>query len=81
MKTATQPIPDLADVTSAERMQLEDQIMERALAIWHKKGHAHQNVLNALLQAKREILAQKTGHAPRSWKLKRVRLTLKRTER
>jgi hypothetical protein len=59
MKTAPQPIPNLTDLPSAERMQLEDQIMERALALWHKKGHAHQNALNALLQAEREVLAQK----------------------
>ena len=59
MKTTTEPIRNLADLPSDERMQLEDQIMERALALWHKKGYAHRNALNALLQAEREILAQK----------------------
>jgi hypothetical protein len=59
MKTTTRPIPNLADLPSDERMQLEDQIMKRALALWRKRGHAHRNALNALLQAEREILAQK----------------------
>ncbi|MGD0252658.1 MAG: hypothetical protein ABSC01_08170 [Verrucomicrobiota bacterium] len=41
MKTATKAIPNLADLPSDERMQLEDQIWERALALWRKRGSAH----------------------------------------
>jgi hypothetical protein len=67
MKTTTRPIPNLAGLPSDERMQLEDQIMERALALWHKKGHAHRNALNALLQAEREIMAQKRTGKVHSW--------------
>lgn len=59
MKTTTRPIPKLADLPSDECMQLEDQIWERALALWRKRGHAHKNALNALLQAEREVLAHK----------------------
>ena len=59
MKTITRPIPKLADLPPDECMQLEDQIMERALTLWNKKGHAHRNALNALLQAEREMFALK----------------------
>jgi hypothetical protein len=59
MKTTTSPILNLADLPSAERMQLEDHIMERALALWRKRRHGHQNALKALLQAEREVLARK----------------------
>lgn len=59
MKTATKAIPNLADLPSDEQMQLEDLIFERALALWHKRGHGHRDALNALLQAEREVLAQK----------------------
>ena len=59
MKTATKAIPNLTDLPSDERMQLEDQIFKRALALSHKKGHGHRDALNALLQAEREVLAQK----------------------
>ena len=51
----------MADLPSDERMQLEDQIWKRALALWRKRGRAHRNALNALLQAEREVLAQRTG--------------------
>jgi hypothetical protein len=82
MKTTTRPIPDLAGLPPGEPMQLEDQIMERALALWHKKGHAHRNALNALFQAEREILAQREPpEVTRDWRLERASLTLKRTER
>jgi hypothetical protein len=82
MKTTAKIIALWADVPSDERVQLEDQIMERALMLWHKKGHAHRNALNAWLQAEREILAQKEqARFTRSWKLERASLTLKRTER
>jgi hypothetical protein len=59
MKAATKAIPNLADLPSDERMQLEDQIFKRALALWHKRGHGHRDALNALLQAEHEVLAQK----------------------
>jgi hypothetical protein len=61
MKTITRPVSNLADLPSNERLQLEDQIWERALALWRKRGYAHRNALNALLQAEREVLAQRTG--------------------
>jgi hypothetical protein len=59
MKTATKATPNLADLPSDERIQLEDQIFKRALALWRKRGRAHRDALNALLQAERELLAQK----------------------
>ena len=36
-------------------MQLEDQIMRRALEVWRKKVRGRQDALNAWLQAEREI--------------------------
>ncbi len=59
MKTTAKTIPNLAGMPADECMQLEDQIMERALVLWRKKGHGHRNALKALLQAERELLAQK----------------------
>ncbi len=58
MKTTTKITANPAALPTGERMQLEDQIMERALALWRKKGRAHLNAPDALLQAEREILAQ-----------------------
>jgi hypothetical protein len=50
MKTAaTKGMPNPADLPSDERMQLEDQIFKRTLALWHKRRHGHRDVLNALL--------------------------------
>jgi len=59
-KTTVKAIPNLTDLPADECMRLEDQIMERALVLWHKKGHAHRNARKALLQAEREILVQKS---------------------
>jgi len=61
IKTTARPILNLADLPSDERMELEDRITERALALWRKKGHGHRNALDALLQAEREVLARKKG--------------------
>jgi hypothetical protein len=47
-----------ADCSLYERMKLEDQIMERALALWRKRGRGHRNALDALHQVKCEVLAQ-----------------------
>jgi hypothetical protein len=54
---ATKLMPNPADLASDERMQLEDQIYKRALALWHERGYGHRDALNALLQAEREVLA------------------------
>jgi len=75
-------IPNLVDLPLDEYMQLEDRIMERALALWHKEGHAHRNAPDALLQVEREILAQRElPGLTRSRKFERASLTLKRSER
>jgi hypothetical protein len=59
MKPLTRAILNLADLPLDERMELNDQITERALALWRKKGRGHRNALDALLQAEREVLARK----------------------
>lgn len=59
MNTPTNTIPALADLPSDDYRDLEDRIMARALAMWRKKGHGHRNVLTALRQAERELLAGK----------------------
>jgi len=58
-KADTGVIPNLAGLPPDERTRLEDQITERAFTLWRRKGHAHRNALNALLQAEREVLAGK----------------------
>jgi hypothetical protein len=40
-------------------MRLEDQLFEQALVPWHRGGNGHRNALICLLQAEREVLAQK----------------------
>lgn len=55
MKTTVKKFVNLADLPAEERMQLEDKIMERALALWHKKGRHHLDALSAFRQAEREI--------------------------
>jgi hypothetical protein len=59
MKSVTRAILNLADLPLDERMELNDQITEQALALWRKKGRGHLNALDALLQAEREMLARK----------------------
>lgn len=58
MRTTTKAVSGLAGSVSDEQMQLEDQIMERALALWHKKGRRHRDAPKALRQARRELFIQ-----------------------
>jgi hypothetical protein len=48
-------IAEPSDMSEGKRMQLEDQIMRRALEVWRKKVRGRQDALNAWLQAEREI--------------------------
>jgi hypothetical protein len=48
------PLPD-------QIMRIEDRIMARALALWHGKGQARRNAVNAWLQAERELLAPESN--------------------
>jgi hypothetical protein len=43
-------------LSSGERLKLEDQIMERALAHWRRKQTFHPSALGALRRAERETL-------------------------
>jgi hypothetical protein len=64
MKTPAKSIPNLANLSSNERMELEDQIEQRAFALWRKKGHGHRDALNALRQAEREVLTPREQSSP-----------------
>jgi hypothetical protein len=57
MSTTVKKIVNPADLPTEERIQLEDKIMERALALWRKKGPEHVDALNAYRQAEREIFS------------------------
>jgi hypothetical protein len=57
-KTTVKIIAHWADMPPGKRMQLQDQVMKRALELWHKKGRGHRDALAAWLQAEREVLAQ-----------------------
>jgi hypothetical protein len=46
----------LMDLPSDERLKLEDQIMERALALWRRKQTLRLTALAALRRAERETL-------------------------
>jgi hypothetical protein len=50
----------LMDLLSDERTKLEDQIMERALALWRRKQTLRLSPLGALRRAEQETLKQ--GH-------------------
>jgi hypothetical protein len=50
----------LMDLPSDERTKLEDQIMERALALWRRKQTLRLSAFGALRRAERETLKQ--GH-------------------
>jgi hypothetical protein len=65
IKTTVKAVPGLAGRVSEKWMRLEDQIMERALVLWHKKGRSHRNALKALLQARREILIKNHANPTR----------------
>jgi Protein of unknown function (DUF2934) len=58
MKTKARPTNKTGGLTVEKRLDLEDQIMERALALWRKPGPGHRNALNAWLQAEQEVLVQ-----------------------
>jgi len=58
MKTKPRATNKKAGLTVEKQLDLEDQIMERALAVWRKPGRGHRNALNAWLQAEQEVLAQ-----------------------
>jgi hypothetical protein len=57
MKTKARPTNKTGGLTMEKRLDLEDQIMERALALWRKPGPGHRNALNAWLEAEQEVLA------------------------
>jgi hypothetical protein len=58
MKTKARPTNKTGGLTVEKRLDLEDQIMERALALWRKPTRGHRNALNAWLQAEQEVLVQ-----------------------
>jgi hypothetical protein len=59
-KSSSTIIADPSDMSEGKRMQLEDQIMKRALDLWRKKARGRQDALTVWLQAEREIW-EKTG--------------------
>jgi hypothetical protein len=59
LPTTTMTTFSLADLPSGQRMKLEDQIMERALALWCNRRTARFSALHALRQAEREIFKSK----------------------
>jgi hypothetical protein len=65
MQTTTMTTFSLADLPSGERMKLEDQIMERALALWRNKQSSRLSALDALHRAERETLKSKRTGKPR----------------
>jgi hypothetical protein len=50
--------PRPEELREKEWWRLEDRIMERALALWRRKGRAHLEPLNAWRRAELEILSQ-----------------------
>ena len=46
-----------ADLRAKEWMKLEEKILQRALALWRRKGRRHLDAVKALRQAEREILS------------------------
>lgn len=73
MKPSAKSIPNLANLSSNERMELEDQIEQRAFALWRKKGHGHRDALSALRQAEREVLIPRKQSSP-THKSRRLRI-------
>ena len=64
MRTTSKKIFNPADLPAQKWMQLEDQVMERALELWHKKGPAHLNAFIAWSQAEHEIFGQNPKSPP-----------------
>jgi hypothetical protein len=64
-KTTLKTLPRLTGLGPEAWMRLEDQIMARALELWRKKGRGRRNALQAMLQAKREILIQNHANPER----------------
>lgn len=55
---------DAAELRSKEWMRLEEKIMERALALWRRKGKAHLDALSAWRRAETEVLVRAGGQPP-----------------
>ncbi|MGB7747992.1 MAG: hypothetical protein WBN75_11965 [Verrucomicrobiia bacterium] len=57
-ETIIEIITHWADMPPGRRMRLQDQIVNQALKLWHKKGRGRRDAMTAWLQAEREVLAQ-----------------------
>ena len=59
MRTATTKIPGPARLPAGEMIRLEDQILNRAMALWHQKGRTHMNAFAAWSQAEYEVFEKR----------------------
>jgi len=52
------PIQGPEELRAKQWTSLEDEIMQRALALWRRKGKEHVDALTAWRRAEREVLGQ-----------------------